>query len=505
MLCHTRSLGRRFQISHITQAKCGSSLDVDDAALARYEEEVGRSRELGWLALIVGAALAIRLAGIGANPSGDEGYSWLVAHAPSWGSFIQRIAAYENTPPLFYVLLRPLPANGVEWLRLPALIPSLLTVVATYFAARRLLSVRTAQFAALALAVAPFAVSFADYSRGFMLAGCGLTFALWAAVELGSGGRRVWWVLWLVGATVAVYSEYYAVVFLLPLAGLILATKARPQIEVLLFAALPILAFLPWLGELEHGLDAVNVTKVVANYPAPGAGSIRNVLTTLVFGDLGTTAPVIRWVELLVVLAVVVVGVRALTRTLDQSARQALWFFPGLAAAVLVLTALVALVGPHVFGKRYLTPVIPLFAILLGAGLASTSRRVQAIGAVALALVGAAVGLRRAGRAYQPSVNPVRTFSSRQGPRTVLTNSAVLAYALRDLPVRLDRPFNLGRGEQDRCRRRDEFPVLIADDQRLGRARRIHLGEGRRFGPFAVKVRTVAAATSAGCPRGELR
>src|SRR5687767_7242118 len=63
------------------------------------------------LAGIVVLAAVVRMAGMGDRLSEDEGFSWLVATAPGVDSFLDRLATYENTPPLFYLLLTPLPLD----------------------------------------------------------------------------------------------------------------------------------------------------------------------------------------------------------------------------------------------------------------------------------------------------------------------------------------------------------------------------------------------------------
>ena len=85
--------------------------------------------------LVVGAVL--RRDGIGAHLSDAEGYSYLVGSAPSAGAFLHRLAAYENTPPLFYLLLTPLPLGHTAWLRVQAAIPGALIPLALYAAVRR--------------------------------------------------------------------------------------------------------------------------------------------------------------------------------------------------------------------------------------------------------------------------------------------------------------------------------------------------------------------------------
>ncbi len=130
------------------------------------------------LAIIVLAGLGLRLVDAGTRINTDEGYSWLVASAPSAGSFLNRLARFENTPPLFYLLLAPLPLNSEFWLRLPSIVAGTLSIPVLYVLVRPLLGLRAALLSALGLAVAPFAVSFADFSRGFMVAGLGILVAL---------------------------------------------------------------------------------------------------------------------------------------------------------------------------------------------------------------------------------------------------------------------------------------------------------------------------------------
>src|SRR4051812_34839214 len=164
--------------------------DAASMRRALYEEQLitgVRSRELGVGALLV-AALVVRLAGAGDRLSADEGYTWLVTSAHGFGTFLDRIAAFENTPPLYYLLTWPLPDGDEVWLRVVAILAGVGCVAALWWAVRALADERAALLAAAALAVAPYAVSFSNYGRGFVLADLGLVIALGAAI------RRSWWV-----------------------------------------------------------------------------------------------------------------------------------------------------------------------------------------------------------------------------------------------------------------------------------------------------------------------
>ena len=107
------------------------------------------------LIVVVALALAVRLAGAGDRLTADEGYSWLVGSAPDVGSFLARLAAFENTPPLFYALLTPLPLDDEVWIRLPSIAAGVASVAALYYAVRALAGSRVGLVAALVLAIAP--------------------------------------------------------------------------------------------------------------------------------------------------------------------------------------------------------------------------------------------------------------------------------------------------------------------------------------------------------------
>src|SRR5436305_9384708 len=151
------------------------------------------SREQWAVCGLVAAAVLLRAVAVGDRLSADEGYTWLVASSHGLGTFLDRLAAFENTPPLYYLFVWPLPDSSEAWLRLPSLVAGVGCVVALYAAIRPLAGTRAALLSAAALAVAPYAVSYSDFARGFVLADLGLVVALAGAL------RRSWW-LYGVGA-----------------------------------------------------------------------------------------------------------------------------------------------------------------------------------------------------------------------------------------------------------------------------------------------------------------
>lgn len=99
--------------------------------------------------------------------------------------FLHRLAASENTPPLFYLLLSAMPSDQPASLRAPGAIPGVLLCVVLFWTLRSRLGDRAALLAGLAVAVCPYLITYSDLARGFMLADLALVVALWTILSLG--------------------------------------------------------------------------------------------------------------------------------------------------------------------------------------------------------------------------------------------------------------------------------------------------------------------------------
>src|SRR5262245_45916884 len=100
------------------------------------------------VAVLLLGALLLRLVAVGDPLSHDEGYTWLVASSGGPGTFLDRLSAYENTPPLYYLLTWPLPDGGVAWLRLVSVLAGVGCVAALWWTVRAIADERAALFAA---------------------------------------------------------------------------------------------------------------------------------------------------------------------------------------------------------------------------------------------------------------------------------------------------------------------------------------------------------------------
>lgn len=449
------------------------------------------SRTLWAVGAILVIALGLRLVAIGWPLSHDEGYTWLVASADGPAAFFDRLAAYENTPPLYYLLTWPLPDGGVAWLRLVSVLAGVGCVAAVWWTARSTFATHggvnvdlASLLGAAAIAVAPFAVSYSDYARGFVLADLGLVVALGAAM-------RQRWGVYVAGAAVALYAEYDSALFLIAIA--IAFRNWR--------LAAPVALLIPWLP-FAQATD----TKVAPIYPEPSFGSLRDTLVRLTFGEHGTANGLgLRWLQFLLVAAVCVWAFRKAPRAIG---RVALW--------TLALHAVAHWAGPDVFAPRYLTELIPLAAIAIGCAIGADARGARmrlpvrgarilpvlaaacmtALAAACMTALAVAIVIQRAGPSDEPDYAAIakQVRPSAEG-RKVLTNSAVVVYYLRDLDPRLDRPFGLGPGQEAACAGRCNAPFLIVDDIRVANSPRVGPGRTRRFGP--IYVRATPASTRA--------
>ena len=417
-----------------------------------------------WLLGIIVIAAAVRFVAIGQHWGTDDGYSYIVASSPNAHVFLARLADYENTPPLSYLVLALMPTGHSAWMLVPAAVAGILGCVALYYALRRPLGNEGALLAALVLAVAPFHVSYSNLSRGFMLEDLMLLLALAALLRLSKRESRRWWAVYLVAGVIAVYTEYDSAIVLLALTAAALWLGAPTRLRMAVLGPLPLLAIIPWIPEIVRGQDQVGKTKYATPFAPPSLDGLRELTVTLVFGANGGTSDVAgQWLEFAVVVVLVAVAAVVLYRTAKARGdrwRYAILLIAATAGLTLLGHAIAPVVGLQLFTARYLTILIPLAAALAAATILSIrSRWVLMSCAIALVAVGAVDFALRDGRQWEPGLHAVRLAADAMHPRTVLTDNPDVVYYLKSLHPDLDRPFNLGPGRAATCAR----PCLVVD------------------------------------------
>jgi hypothetical protein len=432
----------------------------------------------------------VRAVAIGSNLHVDDAYSWLVASQPNTHTFLRALAATENTPPLFYVLLSFLPIDGTVWLRLPAAVPGVLLCAAVYLVARRRLGLRVALVAALAVAVSPFLVTYSDLARGFMLADLALLVALWAAVRLCESESPGRWALFAVTGAIAVYTEYDSLIFLGALAAGALAIGRPSRIRMVIAGMFFLVALAPWVPQMVRAQHQVGITKLDPQFGATSLLALRNSSVILALGEHGGSSDaVVRWLEFGTLGAIAAATGIVLARDWPKRppvARQAILLIAIATVLTLAGHAAAGLLGAEIFTQRYMTILIPLGALLVSSALVSFERSgLVAATLVVLALTGIAGVIRRSGAEYEPSFAPIRALALAEHPRTILTNTPLTLFYLRMLHPHFDRPSNLGMGLARGCAR----PCLIVDDTRVyGGTPRQPSGVRTVLGPFVLTL-----------------
>ncbi len=124
------------------------------------------------LALIIAGAALLRIRHIGYQSLwADEGLTARILRLPA-GAMLQRIRDWEQTPPLYYYLLKPWVmffGMSERALRLPSALFGTLAVAAMYLLMRRAAGTTAGLVAAALLAVSPYQIAYSQEARAYAL------------------------------------------------------------------------------------------------------------------------------------------------------------------------------------------------------------------------------------------------------------------------------------------------------------------------------------------------
>jgi len=300
---------------------------------------------------------------------------------------LQAIPSSESTPPLYYVLAwfwAHVFGTGEAGLRsLPALLGSA-TIPIAWALGRRLGGDRAALAAAALVAFNPLLVWFSQEARSYALLALlgALSALLWLrALDKPADMRRL--LSWGAVAGLALATHYYALFLVAPQALWLLmrAPGARQRMTALALPAATGLALAPLaLSQREN-----DTARFIADTPL--ATRVAQVPKQFL---VGYDAPSETLLTILLALAMLVAtgGLVALLRGRDDaaqpaSARLRATSLAALAAAALALAILASLVGEDHLLSRNLVAVLPLLAVLAGAGFARAWSIAPALAATA--------------------------------------------------------------------------------------------------------------------------
>jgi mannosyltransferase len=159
----------------------------------------------------------------------DEGNTALEVHY-SVGKMLTLIKHYESTPPLYYAaawVWARVFGYGEVGLRSLSAICGVLTVPVAYAAAAKLISRRAGMIAAAITATSPLLIWYSQEARAYelvvLLTGASLLTFAYACDE----AAPRWVAAWVIAATLALATEYYAILIVAPEALWLLYTHRR--------------------------------------------------------------------------------------------------------------------------------------------------------------------------------------------------------------------------------------------------------------------------------------
>lgn len=223
------------------------------AVVEHTAEPVAGVRDRWWLAAIVVGGAVLRFATLDARSFWFDEAATVRVLSGSFGQMLDRIPAYEGTPPLYYVLAwfwTQVFGTGEVGLRSLSVVFGTLTIPVAYAAARRAVSARAGLVAALLAAVSPPLVWFSQDGRTYALAVLLAGLAFLAMLRARETARDRDLALWALAGALSIASHYFAAFAVAAEAALLLAPRATRR-RVGAYVAVPAaaaaaLAVLAW-------------------------------------------------------------------------------------------------------------------------------------------------------------------------------------------------------------------------------------------------------------------
>jgi uncharacterized membrane protein len=206
----------------------------------------------------------------------DELFSiWLAKQ-----SFVRfwQVMSHENHPPLYYLMLSAwikIFGSSAFAVRSLSAICGVAIIPVIFVAMRRLYNIQIAYYVAVLTAVLPPLVRYSQEARMYAPVALFATIALVGALLYLQTPNKKYGILFAAGMTLALYTHYFSVFLWLMLVILIsgeiwLRQGFQSVKKWCVLCALPVLAYLPWLGVIVSQYKENSATHWVAQIPAPG-------------------------------------------------------------------------------------------------------------------------------------------------------------------------------------------------------------------------------------------
>lgn len=186
------------------------------------------SRFYEWTILIVLVWLAafLRFAYLGEQSLWDGEIFTLLFTQFDWNIFIQSVSTFSAHPPLWFALTKIVTTLG--WnemlLRVPAAFAGIASVPALYALGKRMVDTRVGVLSAALLAFSPLDVIFSQNARNYAFFVLLTILLLYGAYRGVQTRRARWWLVFIFSALAGLYTHY---LFVLPLAGTVLAIALK--------------------------------------------------------------------------------------------------------------------------------------------------------------------------------------------------------------------------------------------------------------------------------------
>lgn len=395
-------------------------------------------------------ALTLRLIALKQSVVGDELFLYEIVHRHGLGDVLRLVHDTESTPPLHFILAwlsAQVSGDDLSSIRIPSVVLSTATVPLIYFLGLRTAGRTAGLLAAALFAIVPFDIFYGVEGRAYASVAFLSAASTLSLLALARTGHRRWAVALFLTATAAMYTHYTAVFVLAAQLGWALWACDGVRRQVLL-------AYVPWIPSFffqshDSAADRINalfplhfgsfvdgLSRAWLGHPSATAGHLPGVLGSALVAlgpAIGAAASVSRRSPL----------TRALLRR-----RSTLLLLLALATPV---GALLYSLGPKsIFLPRNMSASLPAALLVTAAIATAPRRRVPAILAGALLLVGVAIGtVRSTERNYQrPDYQKVGDYIDRhaQPGDAVLELSLVAGPIGRQLSYYLHRPHHYSTG-----------------------------------------------------------